>query len=185
MDAAAKMKSTPSARTGKRPPAKFELRDAFAISHYDLRKAPHRPHRKFLDAVTIGHVLNKARIARNEKLLEEAGKALELTHRDLKDQVESITKEFSGDKLAPAAGAPPVQATTFDVPWDDRRYWLLVRMVLLLEEGNQKLSRLMNTGAIDHDEMKRRQRELARPFRAVLQKIVNLAAERAAKGSKE
>lgn len=163
--------------THTREPSNFELYDAFAIAHYDRRKAPQPTDKKFLDAVTIGHVLNKARVTRNQLLLDAAGAALETTHDILKAQVESITQTFVQDKLASASNPHKVRALKLEVPWDDRRFWLLVRMCLLIEDGNQKLLRLEQTGALSHDEMKRRQRELARPFRAVLQKIVNLAAE--------
>jgi len=108
-------------------------------------------------------------------MLDSAEKDLQETLKKLIEQVDSISKTCQADPLI--GDLPAAPATHFDVQWDERRFWLLVRMTCQLDEGNRRLLLLQRRGAINKNEMKRRQLEFARPYRAALQNVVNLAAQ--------
>lgn len=177
----------PTSEKAAKPRASFELYDAFAISHFDRRKAPQRTDKKFLDGMTVGHVLHRLRLLSTSGKssnaagnntggpLDAANARLEMGLKEVTAQAESIDALFRADTFAGVLGAQPAQR--FEVVWDDRRFWLIVRMVCAIDKANRQLVRLMVRGAITKDEMKKRQRELARPYRAALQAVVDLASK--------
>lgn len=184
MDVVAEMKPDQQSNPTQREAPSFILYDAFAISHFDRRKAPKRTERRFLDATTVGHVLNRLRgvakasgprQAAARQMLDTCESIFETTLTDINEQVKALQAKCAADSLI--GELPTAAPHNFPVKWDERRFWLLVRMSLALDEGNRRLTLLLQRGAIDKDEMKRQQRELARPYRAALQLAVDQAAK--------
>lgn len=160
----------------------FTLYDRFALAHFDVSHSPIVLVKKKVDAKTVGYALHRAwqqsrtpgpLQSHGRDLIEFAETTLNASLQELVSQVAEIKALCDSD---PLVGDPPaVPGTTVEVMWEDRRFWVLVRMTMALDDGNRRLLHLHQRGAIDKDDMKRRQREFARPYRSALLQILEFA----------
>ncbi|NND65560.1 MAG: hypothetical protein HKM24_06315 [Gammaproteobacteria bacterium] len=178
--------AAPKPKKPKKSFGTFTLFDNFAICHYDMTAAFHKTDKKFLDAVTVGHVLRRGFIdtrgknslarARGGKMLEAWDELIREGLMKVYEQHQAIEELYEQDPIDHGELFTG-EGVTLDIHWNDQRFFYLVRMALMLDEANTRLRKLLNSGFIDKNTMKRKQRALAQPYRATLHGVTSMASK--------